>query len=142
MSIEWNKVTWYSKIIAVIIFFGIYAVGFYVGNVYGKVTYLTNIKDYSDSDLSIKNKNKVINSVVFYCDKNKEIRATFLSNGMVDLSLSDKRNINIPQAVSASGARYTNNDESFVFWNKGNTAFIEEKGNVTFSNCEIRPESM
>ena len=26
------------------------------------------------------------------------------------------------QAVSASGARYANNDESFVFWTKGNSA--------------------
>ena len=28
--------------------------------------------------------------------------------------------------MSGSGARYANKDESFVFWNKGNTAFITE----------------
>ena len=39
------------------------------------------------------------------------------------------------QAISASGARYANTDESFVFWNKGNTAFIEENQKITFKDC-------
>jgi membrane-bound inhibitor of C-type lysozyme len=30
--------------------------------------------------------------------------------------------------MSGSGARYANADESFVFWNKGDTAFITEGG--------------
>jgi hypothetical protein len=40
--------------------------------------------------------------------------------------------------MSASGARYASADESVVFWNKGNTAFITEGGNpenMTFANC-------
>ena len=39
------------------------------------------------------------------------------------------------QAISASGARYANTDESFVFWTKGNTAFIEENHKTTFKDC-------
>ena len=41
----------------------------------------------------------------------------------------------LPQAISASGARYANSDESFVFWNKGDTAFIQEGENYTYENC-------
>jgi membrane-bound inhibitor of C-type lysozyme len=41
----------------------------------------------------------------------------------------------LPQAPSASGARYANGDESIVFWNKGNTAFIEEGGRTTYQGC-------
>ena len=76
----------------------------------------------------------------FSCEQGKTIGATFYSKS-VNLILSDGRKLVLPQAISASGARYANADESFVFWNKGNTAFIEE-GNThvdtppqTYSNC-------
>ena len=41
------------------------------------------------------------------------------------------------QVISGSGARYANADESFVFWNKGNTAFVTEglDEKMTFENC-------
>jgi membrane-bound inhibitor of C-type lysozyme len=45
----------------------------------------------------------------------------------------------LSQVVSASGARYANADESFVFWNKGDGAFIEEQGTTTYADCVIRP---
>lgn len=76
----------------------------------------------------------------FSCDQGKTIGATFYKNS-VSLVLSDGRKLSVPQAISASGARYANADETFVFWNKGNTAFIEEGDtNVdnppqTYSNC-------
>ena len=38
-------------------------------------------------------------------------------------------------ALSASGARYANPDESLVFWNKGNTAFLEARGQTTIAGC-------
>ena len=35
------------------------------------------------------------------------------------------------------GARYANADESFVFWNKGDTAFVTEGAadTMTFKDC-------
>ncbi len=80
------------------------------------------------------NDNNIIADVTFNCDNNKSIHALFF-NEKVELTLSDGRNMLIPQAISASGARYANQDESFVFWNKGDTAFIEENGTITFNNC-------
>jgi membrane-bound inhibitor of C-type lysozyme len=56
----------------------------------------------------------------------------------VRLALSDGRKVTLPQAMSGSGARYANADESIVFWNKGNTAFIEEKGKTTYEGCATR----
>lgn len=73
----------------------------------------------------------------FNCDAGRSIDATF-DNGpkaLVRLSLSDGRHLTLPQARSASGARYANDDESIVFWNKGNTAFIEETGQTTYRGC-------
>ena len=74
---------------------------------------------------------------LFTCDASKTIAAEF-HNGpqsSVELTLSDGRKLTLPQALSASGARYANRDESFVFWNKGDTAFIEESGKTTYSGC-------
>ncbi|MEI6280930.1 MAG: DUF333 domain-containing protein [bacterium] len=82
--------------------------------------------------------NGVINSVTFNCAKNKSIQSIFFKD-KVELNLSDKRSMLLLQALSASGARYANADESFVFWNKGSTAFITEGGETTFADCVEAP---
>ena len=76
----------------------------------------------------------IINSVTFSCTGIKTIQALFFED-KVELTLSDGRHMLLLQAISASGARYANTDESFVFWNKGNTAFIEEGNKTTFKDC-------
>jgi len=75
-------------------------------------------------------------TATFNCKDGKSIAATFYAD-KVELKLSDGRSLCLPQAMSASGARYANKDESFVFWNKGNTAFITEgaAGGETYSDC-------
>ena len=81
-------------------------------------------------------------TVVFKCDSSKSITATFYvtDDKFVDLKLSDGRNISVPRAISASGARYAKPDESFVFWNKGDTAFVTEGETSveTYSNCALQ----
>jgi putative hemolysin len=76
----------------------------------------------------------------FACNDGRSIDATFVNgpDSSVRLALSDGRKLNLPQAMSASGARYATPDESVVFWNKGSTAFIEEKGKPTFDGCTTR----
>lgn len=73
----------------------------------------------------------------FNCNAGKTITATFYptDDKYVDLVLSEGKELSVPHATSASGARYTNKEESFVFWNKGNTAFITENATTTYSNC-------
>ena len=76
-------------------------------------------------------------SYTFVCPDQKSITATFHlpDDASVDVTLSDGRTMNLPHAISASGARYANADESFVFWNKGTSAFVEENGTTTYDNC-------
>lgn len=76
----------------------------------------------------------------FLCSAGKFIDAAFVSGAAnsVDLELSDGRAMTLPQTMSGSGARYANAGESIVFWNKGNTAFIEESGTTTFNGCATR----
>lgn len=73
----------------------------------------------------------------FNCDKGISIKASFDNNQpqKVSLEISDGRKVELPRAMSGSGARYANSDESFVFWNKGDTAFVEENGTTTITGC-------
>ncbi len=82
-------------------------------------------------------------TAMFTCADSKTISATFYptDDKYVDLVLSDGRKLSVPRAISASGARYATADESFVFWNKGDTAFITENGTTTFSNCAAAAQS-
>ena len=82
------------------------------------------------------------NKVVFNCDGGKSISATFYptDDKFVDLVLSDGARLSLPRAISASGARYAREDESFVFWNKGDTAFITQGAETTYANCVLAGE--
>ena len=73
----------------------------------------------------------------FACADGKVVDATFINGARssVALALSDGRKLTLPQALSASGARYATKDESVVFWNKGDTAFLEEAGKTTYDGC-------
>jgi membrane-bound inhibitor of C-type lysozyme len=75
----------------------------------------------------------------FNCPDGRFIQVTFnnskTSTSSVDLVLSDGRTISLPQVISADGARYANADESFVFWNVGDSASIQEQGTTTFVDC-------
>ncbi len=88
----------------------------------------------SSSSLSL------IAQVTYLCDGNKTIEAAFykgeqkpvkageipILSGRVRIVLSDGRSFDLPQTISADGGRYANNDESFVFWSKGNGAIVLE----------------
>ncbi len=79
----------------------------------------------------------VVAAADFTCDTGKAVTAAFTGDPRpaVELSLSDGRRLVLPQAVSASGARYASPGDRQVFWNKGKTAFLTEEGTTTFAGC-------
>lgn len=91
----------------------------------------------------------LITTATFVCQENKSITASFYKiitttatgtteTGSVNLTLSDGRIFSLPQAISADGGRYTNPDESFVFWNKGNGVMIlENDSKGVFVGCVL-----
>ena len=109
MKIIWNKVTLFSQIVAIILFVAIFFVGFLLGK-------------KSEHQIVLGD---AINSVKFVCANNKTITANFYKN-FVELKNKEWHTIYLPQTISADGGRYANADESIVFWNKGNTAFVTE----------------
>jgi membrane-bound inhibitor of C-type lysozyme len=89
---------------------------------------------------------------MYTCDDSKTINATYMNvstatttGNSVQLVLSDGRQMTLPQTISADGARYSNGNpqipdgqpgaETFVFWSKGNGAFVTENGTTTYNNC-------
>ena len=60
-----------------------------------------------------------------------------IPGGRVILTLADGKKLTLPQTLSGSGVRYANEGETFVFWSKGDTAFVEEGTNqtVTYKDC-------
>jgi membrane-bound inhibitor of C-type lysozyme len=88
----------------------------------------------------------------YSCDDGKSISAMYMNattatttGNSVMLVLSDGRQMTLPQTISADGARYSNGNpqiaegqpgaETFIFWSKGNGAFVQENGTTTYNNC-------
>lgn len=90
-------------------------------------------------------------TVIYTCDSGKTIHAAYhegeevkvnpgempVPTGSVDVSLNAADPVTLKQTISGSGVRYTNNDESFVFWNKGNEAIVIRNSamDLDYKNC-------
>ena len=76
-------------------------------------------------------------SASYKCDGGETFQAVFVngSSNSVELNFPNGDGYNLQQTISADGGRYANWDNSYVFWSKGNTAFIEQNGETTLNNC-------
>ena len=104
---------------------------------------------HSEQASTTSTEGKLIASVSYACDAAKTIEAAFydgtstpgtaavppIPGGHVVVTLSDGRTTTLPQTISADGARYANADESFIFWEKGDGAFVMENNQQTYTNC-------
>jgi membrane-bound inhibitor of C-type lysozyme len=110
----------------------------------------------SSSTSEAQNTNPIA-TASYVCDGGKTIDAKFyqgqtkppagpneppIPGGSVKISLSDGRTMTLQQTLSADGSRYSNGNpmiqgnETFVFWSKGNGAFVLENGQQqTYSGC-------
>lgn len=134
-NIVWDRVTPFSQAVAIVLFVGVFALGFWLGYLYEYHAFLNGMKANQEEAAQAGG----FTDVVFDCAEGKIIEAVFQKE-KVTLILPGQRIINLPQVLSGSGARYANTDESIVFWNKGDTAFVEEGGARTFDGCTVRPE--
>jgi len=123
-KIDFKKITWYSQLLAVVLFFGTFTLGFYLGGLYKEA----KIKSITESGIP------GIISAKFYCEDGQIISTTFFKDG-AKIIMGNGENLNLLRTISGSGARYANQDESFVFWNKGDTAFIERNGKQILKSC-------
>ncbi|MFA5207769.1 MAG: MliC family protein [Candidatus Paceibacterota bacterium] len=136
-KIEWKKVTWYSTALAVILYVGVFLIGFYLGQKMNELK--TAIEQIPTSTYVQKQtNNNTITAANFDCKNGKTINAIFFDD-KVELTLSEGSTLLLLRAVSGSGARYTNTGETYIFWNKGDTAFLEEGSETTYEDCVVVP---
>jgi membrane-bound inhibitor of C-type lysozyme len=102
-----------------------------------------------------------ISAVSYYCKGDATITAVYYQSenkpapnpgqppvpgGSVALVLSDGRTMTLSRTYSASGIRYANADESFVFWSKGDGALAlennEEKSYIGCIAAAPEPEGL
>lgn len=94
-----------------------------------------------------------MSTVRYQCQQNRTIVADFydgkstagpdgrpIPGGRVVVQLSDGRKFSLPQTLSGSGIRYADSSGTFIFWSKGDTAFVEEGSSqtVTYRDCVPR----
>ena len=73
--------------------------------------------------------------VTFVCPDGAVLTARFPSDERVLLSV-DGRDYELPRLISASGARYGDND--VIFWNKGRQALFERADGSSLVGCLAR----
>lgn len=84
--------------------------------------------------------------VTYLCENGERIVARYYSLsdgslGFVKLLMPDGRKYTLPNVVSGSGARFTD-DRELVWWIKGDTAFVETRDRngewqITIRNCRV-----
>lgn len=136
-NIDWNHVTRFSQLVAIVLFVAVFFLGFWLGQQYEFHAFQNGLRATNENATPTMLGTKPIADVTYACAAGKTIRAIYRPQE-VQLLLSDGRNLSVPQTISGSGARYANKDESFVFWNKGDTAFITEGNSTTFANCATK----
>lgn len=83
--------------------------------------------------------------IVYQCENGEEITARYysLSDNSLDfvkLSMPDGQEYTLPQVLSASGVRYTD-DRVLVWWTKGDSAFAQSRDDTgewqtTYEDCQ------
>jgi len=82
-------------------------------------------------------------TITYLCETSETITARYFSLSdksleFVKLRMPDGKDYTLPLALSASGARYTD-DRELVWWTKGDTAFAQARGEngewKTIYNC-------
>lgn len=144
MNIEWNRVTWYSWVAALVVFGAAFGIGIWVGMQIAETRNAAEMSNSSNASVSSTTAVKpstssaVIADVSYSCENGKKVEAVY-TKGQVRVTTNTGTSITLPQTISADGGRYATANESFVFWSKGNDAFIQQTINgvstTTYANC-------
>lgn len=74
---------------------------------------------------------QAIINATYYSASGQTMRAVF-AESTVSFDLPQTGLVTLPIAISASGARYANPDESLVFWDKGGEVTVTKNGQVIY----------
>lgn len=103
--------------------------------------YVERRTETSQPQIDSQEKSSEIKNFVFTCSDNIKGSVVFnIPQKTVSVQVNQDT-YNLVLGMSASGSRYVNEDESFVFWEKGGTAFIEIRGVIAHKDCVLVPKN-
>ncbi len=74
--------------------------------------------------------------LTFLCENGRTFTAEFIDANRNVLITLDAATYKLPQALSASGARYS--DGHLTVWFKGEGAFVEKDGKIILKDCTLQ----
>lgn len=84
---------------------------------------------------------EIIDYFDFICPAGPDLRITYSTGGDRATLLFDGEEYQLQRASSGSGARYTNQDESIVFWEHQGEAMLEREGSLVAEGCSLNQPS-
>jgi len=78
------------------------------------------------------------NTFIFACPFGVEIKISYDKEGDSAILLIEDEEYKIHRVISASGARYANDDETIIFWEHQGEAMVEIDGETMYQECKLR----
>lgn len=78
------------------------------------------------------------NAFIFDCPSGVEIKISYDEENDSATLFIDGEEYRIHQVISASGARYANDDETVVFWEHQGEAMVEIEGETLYQECKLK----
>jgi len=78
------------------------------------------------------------NAFIFDCPSGVEIKISYDEESDSASLFVEGEEYKIYRVISASGARYANNDETVVFWEHQGEAMVEIDGKIMYQECKLK----
>jgi membrane-bound inhibitor of C-type lysozyme len=78
------------------------------------------------------------NVFFFSCPDGVEIKIIYGQDAESALLSIKGKEYKLNQAISASGARYANEDETVIFWEHQGEAMVEMDGEIIYQGCSLK----
>jgi membrane-bound inhibitor of C-type lysozyme len=73
---------------------------------------------------------------VYQCEGGQSFTVQFIDDAKLALFTLNGKTLKLPQAISGSGARYS--DGHTTLWIKGDGAFVMEGDKITIKDCKVK----
>lgn len=133
-TIPWNTVSKYSQALAIVLFVGVFVLGFFLGKEYE----LRAVQNSFAKFLSEPQTTQHTPVTVEYLCDGRPLTAKY-GEGKANLSLPDKREFTLSQTDATKTSVYTSTDGSIVFERSDSKAKLLENGAVLLQNCAVKP---
>jgi membrane-bound inhibitor of C-type lysozyme len=75
-------------------------------------------------------------TLVYQCEGGQSFTVEFVDNAKFALFTLNGKTLKLPQAISGSGARYS--DGHTTLWIKGDGAFVMDGDKITIKDCQVK----